>query len=95
MLLAVAALMVSKVPTFSAKQFRIRPSYVGLALVGVGAFVAFLVSTPWITLSLAGLVYAISIPIAARHYRRLQARLGAAQAPVSPDVDDTPAPSDD
>ncbi|MHA1151745.1 MAG: CDP-diacylglycerol--serine O-phosphatidyltransferase, partial [Alphaproteobacteria bacterium] len=95
MLAVVAALMVSKVPSFSAKQFRVRQSYVGLVLVGVGAFVAFLVSTPWITLSLAGLVYAISIPIAARHYRRLQARLGAAQAPVSPDVDDTPAPSDD
>ena len=83
-LAAVAALMVSKVPSFSAKQFRVRQSYVGLVLVGVGAFVAFLVSTPWVTLSLAGLCYAISIPFAARQYRRLQARQDATPAPVPP-----------
>ena len=94
-LAVVAALMVSKVPTFSAKQFRVRQSYVGLVLVGVGAFVAFLVSTPWVTLSLAGLAYAISIPFAARQYRRLQARQDAAPAPVPPVVDDTPAQNDE
>ena len=73
MLAAVAALMVSKVPTFSAKRLRLRQSYVGLALVGVGAFAAFLVSTPWVTLSLVGLGYLISIPFAARSHRRLSA----------------------
>ena len=73
MLVAVAALMVSKVPTFSAKRIRVRQSYVGLVLVGVGAFAAFLVSTPWVTLSLIGLAYWISIPISATIYRRLQA----------------------
>ena len=90
----VAALMVSKVPSFSAKQFRIRQSSVGMVLVGVGAFVAFLVSTPWVTLSLAGLAYAISIPFAARQYHSLQTRQDAAQAPASPDGDDTPAQND-
>lgn len=72
-LVAVAALMVSKVPTFSAKRIRVRQSYVGLVLVGVGAFAAFLVSTPWVTLSLIGLAYSVSIPISAIMYRRLQA----------------------
>ena len=95
MLAAVAALMVSKVATFSAKQFRVRQSYVGLVLVGVGAFVAFLVSTPWVTLSLAGLAYAISIPFSARQYRRLQARQDAAQAPVPPEGGDEPAARND
>ncbi len=74
MLVAVSALMVSNVPTFSAKRIRMPQSYVGLALVGVGAFAAFLVSTPWVTLSLVGLAYMVSIPISARMYRRLQAR---------------------
>ncbi len=95
MLAAVAALMVSKVPTFSAKRFRVRQSYVGLVLVGVGAFVAFLVSTPWVTLSLAGLAYAISIAFSARQYRRLQARQGAAQVPVSPVAGDPPDQNDE
>ncbi len=91
LLAVVAALMVSKVPSFSAKQFRVRQSYVGLVLVGVGAFVAFLVSTPWVTLSLAGVAYAISIAVSARQYRRLQARQGAAPAP--PEDGDKPAPN--
>jgi CDP-diacylglycerol--serine O-phosphatidyltransferase len=73
MLVAVSALMVSKVPTFSAKRIRVPQSYVGLVLVGVGAFAAFLVSTPWVTLSLVGLAYLVSIPISATMYRRLQA----------------------
>ena len=73
MLVAVSALMVSKVPTFSAKRIRLQQSYVGLALVGVGAFTAFLVSTPWVTISLVGLAYLVSIPIAVMTYRRLQA----------------------
>jgi CDP-diacylglycerol--serine O-phosphatidyltransferase len=94
-LAVVAALMVSKVPSFSAKQLRVRQSYVGLVLVGVGAFVAFLVSTPWVTLSLAGLAYAISIPFAARQYHRLQARQGATQAPAPPEGGDGPAQSDE
>ena len=73
MLVAVSALMVSKVPTFSAKRIRMRQSYVGLVLVGVGAFAAFLVSTPWVTLSLVGIAYMASIPISVSVHRRLQA----------------------
>jgi len=93
-LAVVAALMVSKVPSFSAKQLRVRQSYVGLVLVGVGAFVAFLVSTPWVTLSLAGLVYAISIPFAARQYRRLKGRQDAMPTPVPPDDGEAPTRND-
>ena len=95
LLLAAAALMVSKVPTFSAKQFRVRPRYVGLVLVGVGAFAAFLVSTPWVTLSLAGLAYAISIPLSAWQYHRLQARHETVPAADPQAGGDSPAESDD
>jgi CDP-diacylglycerol--serine O-phosphatidyltransferase len=95
LLAAVAALMVSKVPTFSAKQFRVRQSYVGLVLVGVGAFAAFLVSTPWVTLSLSGIAYATSILFAARQYRKLQARHVAEPASVPPVASDTPVPNDE
>jgi CDP-diacylglycerol--serine O-phosphatidyltransferase len=87
--------MVSKVPTFSAKQFRVRPRYVGLVLVGVGGFVAFLVSTPWVTLSLAGLAYAISIPLSAWQYHRLQARHETVPAADPLAGGDPPAESDD
>jgi CDP-diacylglycerol--serine O-phosphatidyltransferase len=48
------------------------------ALLGVGAFAAFLISTPWITLGVTGLVYLAIIPYARVVYRRRQAQ--AAQA---------------
>lgn len=81
-----AALMVSKVPTFSSKRIKVPHSYVGLALIGVGTYAAFLVSTPWVTLSLSGLAYMISIPISVTQFRRLQA-LNAANPPGGPPAD--------
>lgn len=71
-LVAVAALMVSRIPTYSSKQIKLPPAYIGLALIGVGAFLAFLVSTPWVTLGVAGIAYVVSIPLAIRTYRRLR-----------------------
>lgn len=79
MMIAVSALMVSRIPTFSAKRIKLPHSYLGLVLIGVGAFAAFLVSTPWVTLSVAGVAYMISIPIAATNFRRLQAAMEAAE----------------
>lgn len=87
-LIVVSALMVSKIPTFSAKRLKLPHSYVGLALIAVGAYTAFLVSTPWVTLSLTGLAYLISIPISATSFRRLQAALEEAQAAIDPGDDD-------
>lgn len=63
-LLGVAALMISRVPTFSAKRLKVPRRHVGLVLLGVGAFAAFLVSTPWVMLICAGMAYLISIPLA-------------------------------
>ncbi len=70
----VAALMVSTIPTFSAKRVKIPRSYVGLALIGVGALAAFLIGTPWVTLGVLGLTYFASIPVAVIVYRRLLKR---------------------
>ncbi len=69
-LVCVAALMVSRISTFSSKQIRVKPRYLGLALIGVGGFAAFLVSTPWVTLSVAASAYLISIPVAIYTFRR-------------------------
>lgn len=89
MLAAVAGLMVSTIPTFSAKRIKIPRGYVPLALIGLGALIAFLVSTPWVTLGLVGLGYLVSIPVSVVQYRRLQERSlamsGTAKAPPDPD----------
>ncbi|OYQ31542.1 CDP-diacylglycerol--serine O-phosphatidyltransferase [Niveispirillum lacus] len=68
---AVAGLMISAVPTFSMKGLRIPQRYVVFVLLGVGAIAAALVSAPWMTLSVVGLAYIISIPFSARRYKEL------------------------
>lgn len=72
--LSVAFLMISSLPTYSWGSVRLRPSYRLPALVGVGLFAGALFSAPWMTLTLTCLAYAISIPFAARSYARLKQR---------------------
>ena len=71
-LVAVAFLMVSKIPTFSGKRFRIPHKYVLPILLLVGVLAAFLVTEPWTTITVIGIVYAASIPISARAFRKLK-----------------------
>jgi CDP-diacylglycerol--serine O-phosphatidyltransferase len=78
----VAALMVSRVPTLALKQAKVPARYVVFVLLGVGAVAAFLISTPWITLSVAGVGYLISIPYASRVYRRMERTAPDADAEV-------------
>ncbi len=75
MLAIVAALMASRVPTFSFKRLTVPGRQVVFVLLGVGAFAAFLISTPWVTLGVSGLAYMASIPYASMVYRRKE-RLG-------------------
>jgi len=72
-LVGAGALMISRIPTYSAKQMKVPRRHVGMVLIGAGAFAAFLVSMPWITLSLAGFAYLLSIPLSVRSYNRIQA----------------------
>jgi len=72
-LVAVAALMVSQLPTFSLKAERIPHHYVLPILLAVGLTAAFLASAPWLTLTAIALVYLGSVPVSLRLYRRLRA----------------------
>jgi len=80
-LLAVAILMVSKVPTFSAKRLKLRLPHRRFAMLGLVIFAAFLISEPWITVTVFGLFYLISIPLAAMQYQR-EVRAGALDRPA-------------
>ena len=72
--LPVAFLMISSLPTYSWGSLRLRPSQRLPALVGVGLFAGALFSAPWMTLTLCCLAYAVTIPFASRSYARLKAR---------------------
>ena len=85
-LIAVAFLTVSRIPTFSIKTVlvRVRPEWILPTLVGVGLLVAALSSAPWHTLLAVGVVYLASLPVgwwsAYRLRRRDEAERAAAQA---------------
>jgi CDP-diacylglycerol---serine O-phosphatidyltransferase len=83
MLVFVAVMMVSRVPTFSIKMaiLRVKPEWVLPTLIFVGLFVAALSSAPWLTLLVVGLAYLASLPISVIAARRLRQR--HAQTPVS------------
>lgn len=73
-LLPVAFMMISSLPTYSWGSLRLRPSQRLPALVGVGLLAGSLFSAPWMTLTLACFAYAASIPFAVRSYARLKLR---------------------
>ncbi len=72
MVIGVSALMVSRVPTLAFKKTKIPPGYAGFVLLGVGAFFAFLISTPWITVAVSAVAYLISIPYSLLLYRKYE-----------------------
>jgi CDP-diacylglycerol---serine O-phosphatidyltransferase len=92
-LIAIALLMVSRVPTFSIKQIKLSPSLFLPALLFVGLMVAALASAPMMTLICIDVVYLASIPVAV--WRQKQDRRRTTDMPLSapslPRASDTPS----
>lgn len=68
-----AALMVSQMSTFSLKGEHVPQKYALPILLAVGLLAGLLASIPWLTLSVIGLAYLVSIPFSITRYRRLRA----------------------
>jgi CDP-diacylglycerol--serine O-phosphatidyltransferase len=68
----VAALMVSRIPTFSLKRVRIHHHMVVPTLLAIGVAAAFLTTAPWPLLTLIGLAYLASIPFTLIRFNRLR-----------------------
>jgi CDP-diacylglycerol--serine O-phosphatidyltransferase len=88
----VAALMISALPTFSLKGQRIPQRLVPFVLLGVGGGAAALVAAPWMTLSVIGVLYLVSLPFSIRQFGRLKAEAARLQErPAGPaPVDESP-----
>lgn len=71
-LVGVSFLMISKIPTFSGKKFRVPHTMVLPVLLCVGILTAFLVTAPWTTVSVVGTLYLLSIPVSIRAFSRLR-----------------------
>jgi CDP-diacylglycerol--serine O-phosphatidyltransferase len=71
-LILVGGLMVSTLPSWSFKNFKIPAERVLPLFLGVTAYLAFLVTEPWAALALAGLLYLGTLFLSLRSYRRLR-----------------------
>ena len=94
-LLAVAFMMISRIPTYSFKRVRIRRELVLPLLVVVGVVAAILSSYPWFVLSVLGVSYLASVPFSYRAQQRFAAvqdspapRQGAGDGPDNESSDD-------
>ncbi|MDJ0948681.1 MAG: CDP-diacylglycerol--serine O-phosphatidyltransferase [Alphaproteobacteria bacterium] len=79
-LLMVSGLMVSQVPTYSFKTSKVPYRLVLPSLLLVGLLAAFATSRPWVTVSLIGLAYVLSIPLSVRAYRKLKSQMAERDA---------------
>ena len=73
MLAGTSVLLVSSLPVWSFKNFKVPAEYVLALLLGTGGFAALLVADPWLALAAAGLVYLLMLPFSLRSFRRLRA----------------------
>ena len=71
-LVGCATLLVSTLPVWSFKNFKIPAIYVLPILLGTGLFAAVLVADPWAALAAGGLIYLAMLPLSLRSYRRLR-----------------------
>jgi CDP-diacylglycerol--serine O-phosphatidyltransferase len=93
--LAIAFLMVSRLPVFSGKRVgkRIAPELVLPVFVGVVLFFALLVSYPWTVLTIGTVLYLASLPFGAVSYREHLRKDAAAAAPAAAPADGNPRAS--
>jgi CDP-diacylglycerol--serine O-phosphatidyltransferase len=88
-LVGTALLLVSTLPVWSFKNFKVPADYVLPLLLGSCVFVALLVADPWAALAAAGVIYLVMLPLSARSFRRLRQ---AAEGGPEPDHQPAPPP---
>ncbi|HUD87889.1 MAG TPA: phosphatidylcholine/phosphatidylserine synthase [Xanthobacteraceae bacterium] len=93
--LAVASLMVSRLPVFSGKRVgtRVPTELVGPLAVMVVLFVALLIAYPWIVLTSGTLAYLASLPFGWLSYRRYERRSRESRAEAAPAAAPQPTPA--
>ncbi|MEZ5824707.1 MAG: phosphatidylcholine/phosphatidylserine synthase [Geminicoccaceae bacterium] len=92
-LVFVASMMVSRVPTYSIKKLRVPQTLVIPTLLAGGMLLVFLVTETWATLLALGCLYALALPVAWLHSRRYAAMSDSSAG--SDDADDSDEASAD
>ena len=71
-LIGTSVLLVSTLPIWSFKNFKVPSQYILALLLGTGAYATVLVADPWAALATAGLIYLGMLPFSVRSFRRLR-----------------------
>jgi CDP-diacylglycerol--serine O-phosphatidyltransferase len=87
-LVGTAALMVSSLPVWSFKNFKVPAEFVLPLFLGFCMFVALLLADPWAALAAAGVIYLGMLPFSVRSFRRLRREAEALR-----DDEETPSKS--
>ena len=71
-LFVLAGLMVSNIPTYSFKNLKISRSWILPTMLITGGIAISIVNAPWVSLSLIGSAYIVTLPLSYRAHRKLQ-----------------------
>ena len=88
MLVLVSFLMVSKIPTFSGKRFRVPHQYVLPMMLLMALMAAFLVTAPWTTVAGMALIYGATIPLSAASFAKLKKQAETLRGEEEPKSDE-------
>lgn len=80
-----AVLLVSTLPVWSFKNFKVPTEYVLPLFLGAGLFAALLVADPWAALAAGGLLYLGMLPFSVRSFRRLRREAEELRCDAAPD----------
>ena len=84
-LIGTALLLVSTLPVWSFKNFKVPTEYVLPLLLGTGLFAALLVADPWAALAAGSLIYLVMLPFSVRSFRRLKREAEETEPEQPPD----------
>jgi len=85
-LVGTALLLVSTLPVWSFKNFKVPAAYVLPVMLGTGIYAAVLVADPWGALAAAGVIYLVMLPFSRRSFHRLKTEAEALSEDVEEDV---------
>ena len=87
-LIGTAFLLVSTLPVWSFKNFKVPHEYVLPLLLGAVTFAAVLIADPWAALAVAGLIYLAMLPFSVRSFRLLRREAEAMRGPMAEDANE-------
>lgn len=94
-MVVVAALMVSRLPTYSFKKFKVPSAWILPTMLIVGLIAAGAVAAPWKTMSAMLILYILGMPLGVLSYRKLERMAAEVQGLVDPAPDEAANPADE